>query len=140
MAGDDAPNAENEAADDFDWGDESATFGDRLSRAREAARMNQSELADRLGVKLATIRNWEADRSAPRANRLQMLTGLLNVSIIWLMTGNGAGAPDGEDAVADEATLRAIIGEVRDIRIGQARLVERTRQLEQRLRGLLPAG
>ena len=47
----------------------------------------EAQLARRLGVKLATVRNWEDDRSEPRANRLQMLSGLLNVSFIWLMTG-----------------------------------------------------
>ena len=66
-----------EAADEFDWDDDVATLGDRLARARDAAGMSQSQLARRLGVKLQTLRNWESDRSEPRANRLQMLSGLL---------------------------------------------------------------
>ena len=141
MIVDDAQLATTEtAADDFDWGDDSATFGDRLARAREAGGMNQSELARRLGVKLATVRNWEADRSAPRSNRLQMLTGLLNVSIIWLMTGEGDGAPDIVDAGPETATLKDLMDELRDIRVEQTRLVERSKLVEKRLRGLIAGG
>ena len=102
--------------------------------------MNQSELARRLGVKLATVRNWEADRSAPRSNRLQMLTGLLNVSIIWLMTGEGDGAPDIVDAGPETATLKDLMDELRDIRVEQTRLVERSKLVEKRLRGLIACG
>ena len=39
------------AGDDYDWGDEAATFGDRLALAREHAGMDQVQLARRLGVK-----------------------------------------------------------------------------------------
>ena len=62
--------------DENDWyGPESATFGDRLAGAREAAGMTQAELARRLGVKKATIADWENDLSEPRANRLSMMAG-----------------------------------------------------------------
>jgi len=57
-----------------DWySDETATFGDRLSGVREALGMTQTELAERLEVRLATLMAWEEDRAEPRANRLQML-------------------------------------------------------------------
>ena len=121
-------------AEDFDWGDEASTFGDRLARAREHTGMDQSQLARRLGVKQATIRNWEADRSEPRANRLSMLSGLLGVSIIWLMTGEGEGAPQPEAESADVASLLA---ELREIRIQQMQLAERTGRIEKRLRTLV---
>lgn len=123
-------------ADDFDWGDEFSTFGDRLSRAREFAGMDQAQLARRLGVKLATIRNWEADRSEPRSNRMQMLSGLLNVSIIWLINGEGAGAPE-EAEGADEAALAALLDELHQVRMAQADLSKRTGRIEKQLRKLL---
>jgi ribosome-binding protein aMBF1 (putative translation factor) len=67
------------------WYDaDTTTFGDRMTGAREAAGLSQAELAKRLGVKVKTIRAWENDRSEPRANRLQMLAGILGVSIMWL--------------------------------------------------------
>ena len=126
------------AADEFDWDDGVATLGDRLARARDAAGMTQSQLARRLGVKLATVRNWEDDRSEPRANRLQMLSGLLNVSFIWLMTGR----PADESAPADETVptgLPDILSELRELRVLQGQLAERTGQLEKRLKALLAA-
>jgi len=75
-----------------DWyGADTATFGDRVAAAREAAGMTQKQLAKRLGVKLPTVRGWEEDLSEPRANKLSMMAGLLNVSIVWLLTGEGEG-------------------------------------------------
>lgn len=70
-----------------------ATFGDRLEAAREAAGLSPEELAQRLGVRDTTIAQWEADAWEPRANRMQMLAGMLNVSLMWLMTGKGDGIP-----------------------------------------------
>lgn len=122
--------------DEYEWDDEVATLGDRLARAREAAGMSQSQLARRLGVKLTTLRNWEADRSEPRANRLQMLSGLLNVSFVWLMTGMSTG-----DGAAPEEQLPEglpdILAELRELRVIQGQIAERTGQLEKRLRALM---
>lgn len=128
-------------SDENDWfGPEAATFGDRLAGAREAAGMTQSQLARRLGVKKATIAAWENDLSEPRANRLSMMAGMINVSIKWLLTGEGEGmdAPveEGEanlelvDAVAE---LRAIRGEMRAS-------AERAARLEKKLRLMLEQG
>ncbi|SEM98279.1 transcriptional regulator, XRE family [Pseudorhodobacter antarcticus] len=94
---------------------EAATFGDRVAAAREAASLTPEGLARRLGVKLVTIQNWENDHSEPRANKLQMLSGMLNVSMRWLLTGEGDGvdapvAPSSGDlnkALADLSRLRA---------------------------------
>lgn len=121
--------------DDFDWGDEASTLGDRLARAREFAGMNQSQLARRLGVKLATIRNWESDRSEPRSNRMQMLSGLLNVSIIWLISGEGDGAPEEAESVDQDAS--SLLAELHQLRLAQAELSKRTARVEKDLRKLL---
>ena len=120
------------AEDDFDWGDDASTFGDRLAKAREFAGMDQGQLARRLGVKLATIRNWEADRSEPRANRLSMLSGLLGVSIVWLMSGEGDGAPSTETNAAGD--VAEILAELRELRTAQSRLAERAGLIEKKLR------
>src|SRR5690554_4232762 len=71
------------------YGLDMATFGDRVAAAREAAGMSRKQMARRLGVKLGTVRGWEDDLSEPRANKLSMMAGLLNVSIVWLLTGEG---------------------------------------------------
>lgn len=126
--------------EDFDWGDDSSTFGDRLALAREHAGMDQAQLARRLGVRIAAIQNWEDDRSEPRSNRLQMLSGLLGVSIIWLMTGEGDGGPSGPSAADLPSDLNAVLDELAEIRMTQMKLSERSRIVEKRLRALMTQG
>ncbi|WP_370226088.1 helix-turn-helix domain-containing protein [Pararhodobacter marinus] len=101
--------------------DDHATLGDRLAAGREAASMTQSQLAQRLGVRAKTLRDWENDVSEPRANRLQMLAALLGVSLRWLLTGEGddvqpQGAveetPPSPAATAALADLRSLRGEL----------------------------
>jgi len=121
------------------FADEVATFGDRLATARETARLTQDELARRLGVKPKTVRAWENDQSTPRANKLQMVAGLLNVSITWLLTaqGDGPDGPDGADTPALPEPVGALLLELRGLRTEQAQLANRMGQLEKRLRGAL---
>ncbi|RED13314.1 helix-turn-helix domain-containing protein [Pontivivens insulae] len=114
--------------------DDAATFGDRMAAAREAIGLDQSRLAKRLGLRVDTIRNWEDDRAEPRANRIQMLAGVLGVSITWLLSGQGDGITVGADNDGDLAT---ILAEVRAIRIEQTRLAERSGQLEKKLRSMV---
>ncbi|MDO9525997.1 MAG: helix-turn-helix domain-containing protein [Gemmobacter sp.] len=127
--------AESEAPGWFS--EETATFGDRIAGAREAAGMTQAELARRLGVRHSTVQGWEDDRLEPRANRLQMMAGMLGVSIRWMLTGEGDG-PDGPDA-AITPDLRAALGELRGLAAEQARLAERMARAEKRLRKALEA-
>ena len=116
--------------EDSDWYDPgTTTFGDRLTGAREAAGLDVDELAHRLGVKGKTIRAWEEDRAEPRANRVAMLAGLTNVSLVWLMTGAGEG-PNGDASGADGDLLK----EVALLRRETARLADRLGLLEHRLR------
>jgi transcriptional regulator with XRE-family HTH domain len=73
------------------------TLADRLTRAREDAGLSTAQLARRLGVKTQTLANWERGVNEPRANRLTMLAGLLNVSPLWLLDGRiGGGAATGD--------------------------------------------
>ncbi|MBC7144691.1 MAG: helix-turn-helix domain-containing protein [Thioclava marina] len=117
-----------------DWyGEASATFGDRLAGAREAAGLNQEELAKRLGVRLETLAAWEDDVAEPRANRLQMLSGMLNVTLMWLMTGEGEGLDGPPDQVAEAQEDRALVREIREVRAGLEELDARLGRLEKRL-------
>ncbi len=117
-----------------DWfSDDKATFGDRLQGAREAAGMTQADLAHRLGVTAKTIRAWEDDMSAPRSNRLQIIAGLLNVSLMWLLNGNGEGVSAPEDDAAMPADISAAIGDLRQMRAEMDRIAERAAVLERRL-------
>ncbi len=120
------------------FSDVSATFGDRVAAARDALGLTQSQLAGRLGVRVQTLQNWEGDRSEPRANKLQMLAGILNVSIIWLLTGEGDGGVD-PSSDGDQETF-SLISEVRAIRLAQIQLTERLARIEKRLRSTMTEG
>jgi transcriptional regulator with XRE-family HTH domain len=123
------------------WYDpEATTFGDRMTGAREACGFSQAELARRLGVKLKTIEAWENDQSEPRANRLQMLAGLLGVSIMWLLSGAGDGLDGPEERPDLPDDMAALLKELRNIKVDQARMSERMGRLEKRLRLALSQG
>ncbi len=118
-----------------DWyGPETATFGDRLAAAREKTGMSQKDLAKRLGIKVSTQKSWEEDWAEPRANKLQMLSGLLNVSLMWLLNGegDGIGAPDDEAELPSD--VNEILLQIRDVRTQMTRLADKISLLEKRLR------
>ncbi len=119
------------------YGPEAATFGDRLAAAREAAGMSTEELARRLGVKVTTMQGWEADRSEPRANRLQMLSGILNVSIVWLLTGEGEGLSAPADDTIETGDIRGLLTDLREVQAEMKAASDRVGRLEKRLRQLL---
>ena len=119
----------------MDWyGPDKATFGDRLVAAREKSNLTQQDLAKRLGVKSSTIKSWENDNSEPRANRLSMLAGLLNVSITWLISAEGSGveAPKKMDELPDD--LHEPLKELTALRLSLLKNVDRINNIEKKLR------
>ncbi len=116
------------------YGEDVATFGDRLAAAREAAGVKQGELAKRLGIKRGTLANWEGDLSEPRANRLSMMAGLLNVSVGWLLTGDGDGVDMPDEEEGTDTDLVAIVQEIRVIRSRMKTDLEKLARLEKALR------
>jgi len=66
------------------------TLGGRIALARENNNFTEQQLSRRLGVMVKTVHNWEADRSAPRGNKMAMLCGVLGVSLGWLVTGENS--------------------------------------------------
>lgn len=116
-----------------------ATFGDRLEAAREAAGLSGEELAQVLGVRDTTIEEWEADAWEPRANRMQMLAGMLNVSLTWLMTGKGDGLPapaaiSSNSAASDTARpLNPALAEIVQLREQMEVIAQKLRHAEKLL-------
>jgi transcriptional regulator with XRE-family HTH domain len=117
-----------------------ATFGDRLAGAREAAGLGQEDLAQRLGVRLTTLQNWEDDLAEPRGNRLQTLAGMLNVSLSWLLTAEGDGLPAPAAApqpLTPEA--EAALADVQRLRLRALSLANDLAQVERRMRAAMRA-
>lgn len=87
-------------------------IGPRIRVARENAGLSRSEAARKLGVAEATLEAWETDQEEPRANRLHMLAGLLNVSLPWFLEGREDEFMSARTDAGEEA-LRAELGEIR---------------------------
>ncbi|MCB2116812.1 MAG: helix-turn-helix transcriptional regulator [Rhodobacteraceae bacterium] len=126
-------NEKTDAASGW-FSEETATFGDRLAAAREAAGLGKSDLATRLGIRKKTLEAWENDLREPRANRLQMLAGMLNVSLKWLLTGEGPGVPSPDEAAARAPEVEALLPEIRQMRTQMGEMAEALGRLEARLR------
>lgn len=119
----------------LDWfSEDTATFGDRLAAAREAAQLSQKDLALRVGIKTSTLRNWEEDLSEPRANRLSMLAGLLGVSLSWLLTGEGEGVEAPQDDEGSAPDVTALLNDLRTVRAQISNANDRLAMIEKRLR------
>lgn len=110
---------------------DTATFGDRVAAARENRQLSSKALARRLGVARKTVEGWENDVSEPRANKLQMLSGVLNVSIPWLLTGEGDTL---EPDTLEAAELSEVLLEIRTMRAEMLSGAERLGVLEKRLK------
>lgn len=128
--------------DDHDWySNQTATFGDRLADARAAIGMTPEDLSRRLGVRGGTLEKWENDTSEPRANQLQIIAGLLNVSLLWLLTGEGEGLspPDTApgDGTATPEDMAMLMSEMRQMQSDLVQQADRLGHLQKRLRTAL---
>jgi len=71
-----------------------ATTGSRIKEARNQLGLSPSQLAGRIVVQRKTLESWEDNRIEPRGEELMRLAGVLQVSMIWLLTGD---TPQGSD-------------------------------------------
>jgi transcriptional regulator with XRE-family HTH domain len=128
-------NLKNSFKPDPYYSEEYATFGDRLCAAREKTGTSQSRLASRLGVKTKTIQAWEEDASEPRANKLVMVSALLNVSMVWLMSGlgNGVEPPQEKEKIWDSEEAD-ILMEIQSLRYDSLSLQNKITKLEKVIR------
>lgn len=116
-----------------------ATFGDRIAGAREAAGLTREEFATRLGVRVRTVAAWEDDVFEPRGNRLQMMAGMLNVSLRWLLTGEGDDLPPPDAEGAMTLPAKIALADLARMRTQLGQLSREMEQTEDRLRKLLQA-
>ena len=126
----------SEPQDDAYFGNDAATFGDRVTAAREALGLTEELFARKLGVKLKTVRGWEQDLNEPRANKLQMMAGMLNVSMMWLLTGEGEGVRE-DDGRALPADMAEVLVDLRRSRADMQRMADRMGRMEKRVQTML---
>ena len=78
------------------------TLGERVAEARESRGLTLEQAAQRMAVKTGTLKSWEAGKTQPRPNKLQMLAGVLGVPFSWLLEGGPEYDPisDGQSRLA----------------------------------------
>jgi len=59
-------------------------FGLRLKRLRNKQKLTQSEVADRLGVKVLTIKKYESNEQLPPVDKLESLALMYRTSLDYL--------------------------------------------------------
>ena len=68
------------------------TLGDRMWKARKFAGLEQTDVAERLGVSRALVSRWERDLSDPGTRQLREFAEMTGVSTAWLMWGGAESA------------------------------------------------
>jgi transcriptional regulator with XRE-family HTH domain len=63
----------------------------RIRRAREARGLSQEQLAQTVGRSVRSIGRFESGESEPSVATLRLLAEALDVSLAWLLTGEGQG-------------------------------------------------
>ena len=119
------------------YAEEAATLGDRIVAARDAVSFSQKDLARRLGVKLKTVQAWENDRIEPRANKAQMMSGVLGVSLIWLLSGEGEGVAEPTDTPELSEDVQKVLGDIQKLKAELATSTRKLSSIEKRLRAAL---
>lgn len=63
------------------------TFGEKVKNLRKTKNMNQTQLANEIGVSLRTVRGWEVEGRYPKQHDLyQKLADALGCDVSYLMT------------------------------------------------------
>lgn len=82
-----------------------ASTGSRIKLIRTRLGLSRQQLADRVGVARKSLENWENDRSEPRGVKVMKLAGVLQVPMIWLLTGDVPPNSDHDPAVLETARI-----------------------------------
>jgi len=83
-------------------------IGERVAQAREAKRLTQPIVADRVNVTLRAYQNWEAGSTRIAWPNLERLADVLDVSADWILTGIDEPAEVAELPTGLQSELAAI--------------------------------
>ena len=73
-----------------------ATFAERVRQLRKESNLNQSQLAEEIGVTFATISIWERGKRLPEFTTMEKLCDYFNVSIAYLLGTTDERKPNAE--------------------------------------------
>ena len=98
------------------------TLGARISKAREQSGMSLTTVAKLAGIKRDTLKSWEGDASEPRASKVNMLAGILGVSVTYFLADEGHKGELGSDVASTEEMLSALQEQFRDLQESQQQI------------------
>ena len=73
-------------------------LGERIAQLRRQAGLSQEQLGDLLGVSRQAVSKWESGQTSPDLQYVLALCQQFQVTSDWLLTGQEAQLPRGEDA------------------------------------------
>jgi transcriptional regulator with XRE-family HTH domain len=111
-------------------------FAQILRARREELRLNQRDLAARLGVKQQTVSRWESGIAVPRPDRVTQLAGVLGMDRGHLLQLAGYLAQDEPLANPEMATLLSQVRNLDDTNL--THVLDTAWQEHRRRRGLAP--
>lgn len=82
--------------------------GERVILFRKDKKLSQQELADIIGVSRGYIGDIERNRSEPSSNFLTLLASKLNISVDWLLTGEGEMYRTNQGVESDKHTVKVV--------------------------------
>ena len=115
-------------------------LGERIQYARFEKGLSIAELARLIGVAEATMKTWEGGKARPRSNRIPVIAGALSVSMRWLMSGDGLPWECKTEAKGSDIEDAGLLRELRDVRAGMEKSIDRMTQLEEHLAEMLRRG
>ena len=85
------------------------TFGEKIKTLRKEKGLNQTQLAQAVGVSLRTIRGWEIEGRYPKQHAIyQKLADVLNCDITYLMTEDEAFITQASEQFGSRGTMQAL--------------------------------
>ncbi len=107
------------------------TLGGRISLARESAMQSIEDTACQLGVTTQIWMDWECDRASPESYHMPLITGVLRISLPWLVAGQGLGPTPFVSASDVEEVRRELHSATVDAICAQNRVQELLRRLQE---------
>lgn len=112
------------------------SVGGQIRKARKKAGLKQSELAEKLGVAVITIGQYERNQRQPRYDQLQRIAAALGTTVNWLLPPDNYwedenGEVHTEPIMPSEAEMREWLNESFSALnpAGQQKAVERVEEL-----------
>jgi transcriptional regulator with XRE-family HTH domain len=95
--------------------EEASFVGRRIADTRKQKGLKQTDLAERIGVSVDSVRRWEQGKREPRVNELEKVADVLETSSMFLLGGNTKAYMD-DDIPDDPEPSRAKQREVIELK------------------------